>query len=105
MSFKDLLPKTKAEQEKDLRKNTAIAATIGIAVGAAAGVLLAPKAGKETRQEIAANTQEMLDKVKEFSANSQEAVVEAKEELTEEAQQLMRDVKKQAASLSPEKPR
>jgi len=90
MSFKDLLPKTKGEQEKDLRKSTAIAATIGIAVGAAAGVLLAPKSGKQTRQEIIANTHELLDKTGE-----------SKEKLSEEAQQLMNEVKKQVAAIDP----
>ena len=56
----------------------------GIALGAATGVLFAPKAGKETRQDLAAwlkkkreRTQELAQKVRETIPTKKEAVVAA----------------------------
>lgn len=47
MTLMDLLPRVKLEREGDVRKKVAIGATIGLTVGAVAGVLLAPKVCKE----------------------------------------------------------
>lgn len=46
-------------------KNMVIGAGIGTAVGAAAGILFAPKSGKETRQIIADRTSETVTNLKE----------------------------------------
>ena len=53
----------KAEQKKVL-KNVAVGAAVGATVGAVAGVLLAPKSGKETREDIANATKESVEKAK-----------------------------------------
>ena len=54
----------KAEAAKKTAKNVAIGVGIGTAVGVTAGVLLAPKSGKETREEIAKGAKEVVEKVK-----------------------------------------
>jgi len=64
MNLKDLFQKKKPSK-KQTAKNVAIGAGIGTAVGVAAGVLLAPKSGKETREDIANTTKQTLENVKE----------------------------------------
>lgn len=63
MNFKNLLKKKSSK--KETAKNVAIGAGIGTAVGVAAGVLLAPKSGKETREDISNTTKKTLENVKE----------------------------------------
>lgn len=89
MSLKDLLPKVKLERESEVRKKVAIGATIGLTVGAVAGVLLAPKTGKETREELLKNIQELPDKAKALSEKTQEKLGEVKEKITEETHKIM----------------
>lgn len=59
---KDLLEKGKKEKKKaaakKAAKGAAVGAAVGTAVGVAAGVLLAPKAGKETREDLAKKAKE-----------------------------------------------
>lgn len=43
------------EKKKEVAKNVAVGTAIGTAIGAAAGILLAPKSGKETREDISKN--------------------------------------------------
>ncbi len=50
-----------AENNNDLLKGLFIGGLIGIALG----VLFAPKSGKETREDIARKTSDVLDKAKE----------------------------------------
>jgi len=81
MSLKDLLPPSRWEREKKVRKQVAVGATVGLTVGAVAGVLLAPKAGKEIREELVKNIQELPVKVKELSAkNRSQKPIEITEE-------------------------
>ena len=82
MSLMDLLPKSNAERKRNAREKTAVAAAIGVGVGAVAGILLAPKAGKETRAELAANFQELPGKVRELSDKTKELAGEAKGKIT-----------------------
>jgi hypothetical protein len=46
-------------------RNALIGAGIGAAVGVAAGMLLAPKAGKETRQDIVKGAKHAVESAKE----------------------------------------
>lgn len=89
MSIKDLLPKVKLERESEVRKKVAIGATIGLTVGAVAGVLLAPKAGKETRDELMETIRELPEKAKPVSDKVRKVVEEAKEKITEETHKIM----------------
>jgi len=69
MSLRDII--TKAQQEKkraktrDTAKKVGIGIGIGAALGSALGVLLAPKAGKETRADIARSTKKTVENIKD----------------------------------------
>ena len=69
MSIKDMLMQSRLnaqnEAKKKAMKSAAIGAGIGAAVGVTAGVLLAPKSGKETREELAKHIKETSGMVKE----------------------------------------
>jgi len=66
MNLMDLFNQNKKKaSKKQAAKIAAIGAGIGTAVGVAAGVLLAPKSGKETREDITKATKETLENVKE----------------------------------------
>jgi uncharacterized protein YjbJ (UPF0337 family) len=85
----DLLPKVRREHESDVRKKVAIGATIGLAVGAVAGVLLAPKAGKDTREDLKKTIHELPDKAKALSDKAHKVMEEATETITEETHKIM----------------
>jgi len=89
MSLMDLLPKVKLERESDVRKKVAIGATVGLTVGAVAGVLLAPKAGKETREELVKTLHELPDKAKALHVKAHKVVEEATEKITEETHKIL----------------
>ena len=63
---------------RDRTKNMVIGAGIGTALGVAAGILFAPKSGKETRQIIA-------DRTSETVVNLKGSVAAAKERLSASA--------------------
>lgn len=88
MSLMELLPKTKIERKRIERNKVVAGAAVGVAVGAVAGVLLAPKAGKLTRQELAENIHELPDRAKAVSIKTQQIIGEAKEKITEETKKL-----------------
>lgn len=87
MSIKDLIEKgTKARQQKVRKralKHAAIGAAIGVSVGAAAGVLLAPKSGRETRENIAKAARELPEKAQELAEKAKGKVEEIKEKIQE----------------------
>ncbi len=65
---------------------------IGTAIGAAAGILLAPKSGKETRKELKGKFDELVDKVKKIDAK----------EVKEDLEDRISDIKAQLADLDKE---
>ena len=77
------------ERKHDVCKKVAIAATVGMTVGIVTGILLAPKAGKETREELLKKIQELPDKAKGLSEKTQEKLGEVKERITEETQKIV----------------
>jgi gas vesicle protein len=93
MTIMDLLGKVKKNREKAVRQKIAIGATIGVTVGAVAGVLLAPKAGKETRTDLAKNLQELPEKLKEITDKTQNMVVDAKDRFSEKTQEIFAEKK------------
>jgi len=78
MIIKDLLEMAGKDKKKKQRAKNAkkLAAGIGIAatVGVAAGVLLAPKAGKETRQDIMDKAEDVVETTKEIAHKKVEFV-------------------------------
>lgn len=65
MNIYDLINKKKRKQKAKVVKTAALSAAIGVTAGAAAGVLLAPKSGKETREDIVNKSVEAKDKLVE----------------------------------------
>lgn len=100
--FYDMLPMTSkrnAALYARRKSGASLAAGIatGVAVGALAGILLAPKAGKETREDIKFKSEEVAAKVKDTTKrtvqvvkdkiakiNNKEECVDETEEVTEE---------------------
>ena len=69
MSLLKIIEQKKKEKElaqkKKNAKNLAISAAIGVATGAVSGILLAPKSGKETRDDIKRTSLDINHTVKE----------------------------------------
>jgi len=99
MSIMDLLPKIKLEREGEVRKKVAMGAAIGLTVGAVAGVLLAPKAGKESREDLVKTFDELPDKAKELSDKAHKMVGEVTGKISEETHKIMCGEKEPLAGL------
>ena len=64
----------KKKQKAKAVKTAALSAAIGVTAGAAAGVLLAPKSGKETREDIVNKSVEAKDKLVEKTKATKAAI-------------------------------
>lgn len=80
----DRIRQSKTNREKTLRRKKAgilaLGITIGSTVGAVAGVLLAPRAGKETREELSRRGWEAWGKLKEDASHAGQRLISAVEE-------------------------
>lgn len=80
----DRMHHAKISREQTLRRNRAgmlaLGVALGGAVGAVAGVLFAPKTGKETREELSRRGSEVWEKVKENASTAGNRLVSAVEE-------------------------
>lgn len=85
MSIRGYFENLRHEREKQQKKENALKVlsglAIGTAIGGAIGILFAPKAGIETRQEISG-------KVKETAAATREKVKETVQEVKEIVEEL-----------------
>ena len=85
MSIRNYLENLRNERERQQRKESALKVLSGLAIGTviggAIGILFAPKAGKETRQEISG-------KVKETAAATREKVKETVREVKDKVEEL-----------------
>jgi gas vesicle protein len=79
--FEDLKQERGKKQRKESARKVLSGVVIGSAIGAAAGILFAPKAGKETRQDIS-------KKVKETAATAKEKVQETVDEVKEKMESM-----------------
>lgn len=84
MSIKDYINKAKRDRQKaqniDTAKKVGFGLGIGAALGGIFGVLFAPKAGKETREDISNAAKEAAQKIKENAEQVGEKVQKAVEE-------------------------
>ncbi|MCL7487712.1 MAG: YtxH domain-containing protein [Desulfobulbaceae bacterium] len=80
----DNIRRSGLHREQTLRRNRAgmlaLGVVIGGTVGAAAGVLFAPRAGKETREDLSRRSSEAWEKVKENASTTGQQLVSAVEE-------------------------
>ena len=90
------------DDERNVAINFLAGLGLGALIGAAAALLLAPKPGTETRQDIASAAEDLRDKagkiVKDLSQSSEELVKKSKDllESTKEKVQSAVDAGKQA---------
>ena len=70
MNMQQLINKKKREKKAKAIKQTALTAALGLTAGATAGILFAPKSGKETRETIAAKTVEAKERVSEKTSSA-----------------------------------
>lgn len=62
---------------------------LGAGIGVGLGILFAPKSGKETRQELKAKMDDLVEKAKSIKAEDVKATIEAKvEEIKEDLKNL-----------------
>ena len=74
MSIYDLINKKKKKQKAKMVKTATLTAALGVTAGAPAGVLFAPKSGKETRENIANKSSETKDKLVEKTKATKAAI-------------------------------
>ena len=96
MSIIELIEKgAKNRQRRANQKTLKIAlmgAAVGLTVGAAAGVLLTPQSGKETREELVGVAKELPEKAKEVFERVKEKVEEVKGKLKETKTTVVADM-------------
>ena len=63
----DRLRQARIDREKTVRRKKTGILALGVTIGAVAGVLLAPKAGKETREDLSQRGSEAWEKIKDAS--------------------------------------
>lgn len=76
----DRLRQARTDRERTLRRKKAGLLALGVTIGAVAGVLLAPKAGKETREDLSQRGSEAWEKIKENASHTGHRLVSAVEE-------------------------
>ena len=74
MSIYDLINKKKKKQKAKMVKTATLTAALWVTAGATAGVLFAPKSGKETRENIANKSSETKDKLVEKTKATKAAI-------------------------------
>jgi gas vesicle protein len=80
-------------KKREAAKNIAVGTAIGTAIGAAAGLLFAPKSGKETREDIAIKSKEVASAVKNSATEQIESTKEWSEKIKNDLKQNMKELK------------
>lgn len=91
MNLSKLIAEKKKKQARKAKMNTAknltIGALVGVAAGAVTGVLLAPKSGKETREDLKNKSAEINNNIKtkasEIKSSTVSNISEAKSRINE----------------------
>ena len=85
------------EEETLQMKDFVIGALVGGIIGAAAGLLLAPKPGRDLRGDVAVQAVNLKDKSVEFSTTAKEKSVHLSSQLKEQSTQLVDKVKEKVS--------
>lgn len=80
----------------------ALNSLVAVAAGFAAGILLAPKSGKETREDIKAKALETKDRAEEKAGEAAEVLKESAAKAEVEARGMAKSVKKSASTMAAE---
>lgn len=89
------------EDETVNLKDFVIGALVGSIVGAAAGLLLAPKTGRELRSDVATQAVTLKDKGVEFSSTAKDKTVQLSSQLKEQSTHLVDKVKAKTQKANP----
>lgn len=81
------------EKENVNMKDFVIGALVGGIVGTAVGLLLAPKTGKELRDEVAVQAGQLKDRSAELSTSAKDRTLQLSKQLQEQSNQLLEKVK------------
>ncbi len=87
------------EEESVNMKDFFIGALVGGIVGAATGLLLAPKAGRELRGDVATQAVNLKDKTAELSATAKEKTSKISSTTAEKTSQLTQQLKAQSTNI------
>ncbi|GFN36225.1 YtxH domain-containing protein [Tepidimicrobium xylanilyticum] len=93
MRLMDLLNERKREAERRKKVDTAKKFALGTAIGAIAGLLFAPKSGKETRKDIADKTKEKTENIKTSIKESVATLKDVEEKVKEDVKEKLREFK------------
>lgn len=91
----------RARREENLKtaKNVAVGTAIGTFIGAITGILFAPKSGKETREDIANKTKEVVGNIKEAVNEQMEVAKKIQGKVKDEIKQVYTDIKEKKKVL------
>lgn len=83
MALFNLIEKKRKERKRKIVKAATVSTVVGGTLGVLSGVLLAPKSGKETRNDIKEKVDEVKSITIEQTKNLKSNVVEAKSKIKE----------------------
>ncbi|NLY77540.1 MAG: YtxH domain-containing protein [Tissierellia bacterium] len=86
MKLADIIKERKRAERRRQKVDTAKKIAIGSAIGALAGLLFAPKSGKETRQDI-------VDKTKKAAESTTKTLKNLEEKVKDEVKSKVEDIK------------
>ncbi|QPQ34658.1 MULTISPECIES: YtxH domain-containing protein [unclassified Lysinibacillus] len=89
------------EEERVNMKDFVIGALVGGIVGAAAGLLLAPKSGKDLRSDVAVQAVNLKDKSADLSSTAKDKTVQLSKQIQEQSSQLVEKVKTLKTAKAP----
>lgn len=89
------------EEETVNLKDFVIGALVGGIVGAAAGLLLAPKTGRDLRSDVATQAVTLKEKGVELSSTAKDKTVQLSSQLKEQSTHLVDKVKSKTQKTSP----
>lgn len=89
------------EEERVNMKDFVIGALVGGIVGAAAGLLLAPKSGKALLSDVAVQAVNLKDKSADFSTTAKDKTVQLSKQIQEQSTQLVEKVKTLKSAKAP----
>ncbi|RHW33236.1 YtxH domain-containing protein [Lysinibacillus yapensis] len=87
------------EEESVNMKDFVIGALVGGIVGAAAGMLLAPKTGRDLRSDVAIQAGNLKDKSVHLSSTAKDKTVQLSNQLKEQSTQLVDKVKAKSSKV------